>query len=106
MPNPVIHTRADGRRVVRLSKGKRVLYMFKDVEKIRAQLRGELVVRMGEVNPAELLDDINTDAMTPAWVCFRHKPEDIALDAYAGLMAPTNQRVFGTRWFVGSMSPA
>ena len=97
MPNPVIHTRADGRRVVRLSKGKRVLYMFKDVEKIRAQLRGELVVRMGEVNPAELLDDINTDAMTPAWVCFRHKPEDIALDAYAGLMDPTNQRVFGTR---------
>ena len=81
MPNPVIHTRADGRRVVRLSKGKRVLYMFKDVEKIRAQLRGELAVRMAEVNPAELLDDINTDAMTPAWVCFRHKPEDIARDA-------------------------
>ena len=97
MPNPVIHTRADGRRVVRLSKGKRVLYMFKDVEKIRAQLRGELAVRMAEVNPAELLDDINTDAMTPAWVCFRHKPEDIALDAYAGLMDPANQRVFGTR---------
>jgi len=97
MPNPVIHTRADGRRVVRLSQGKRVLYMFKDVEKIRAQLRGELRVRMGDVNSAELLDDINTDAMTPAWVCFRHKPEDIALDAYAGLMDPSNQRVFGTR---------
>ncbi|MBM3989611.1 MAG: aconitate hydratase [Planctomycetes bacterium] len=97
MPNPVIHTRADGRRVVRLSKGKRVLYMFKDVEKIRAQLRGELCVRMADVNAAELLDDINTDAMTPAWVCFRHKPEDIALDAYAGLMDASNQRVFGTR---------
>ncbi|MFM7295722.1 MAG: aconitase family protein, partial [Planctomycetota bacterium] len=82
---------------MRLSQGKRVLYMFKDVEKIRAQLRGELRVRMGDVNSAELLDDINTDAMTPAWVCFRHKPEDIALDAYAGLMDPSNQRVFGTR---------
>ncbi len=97
MGNPVIHVRADGRRVVRLSKPARVLYLFKDVEKIRAQLRGELEVRMADVNSAELLDDINTDAMTPAWVCFRHKPEDIALDAYAGLMDAANQRVFGTR---------
>src|SRR3989442_10998734 len=31
-------------------------------------------------------DLINTDAMTPAWVCFSHKPEDIARDAYAGLI--------------------
>mgnify|MGYP000730069430 CR=1 FL=1 len=23
--------------------------------------------------------------MTPAWVCFSHRPEDIARDAYAGL---------------------
>src|SRR5688572_1495441 len=52
---------------------------------------------MKEVEPVELLDDINTDVMTPAWVCFRHKPEDIALDAYAGLMDKDNQRVFGTR---------
>ena len=35
---------------------------------------------------ADLLDDINTDAMTPAWVCFSHRPEDIARDAYAGLI--------------------
>ncbi len=95
--NPLIQNRAGGRRVVALSPGKRVLYLFKDVEKIRAQLRGELVVRMQDVDPADLLDDINTDAMTPAWVCFRHKPEDIALDAYAGLMDKDNQRVFGTR---------
>ena len=27
--------------------------------------------------------------MTPAWVCFRHRPEDIALDAYAGLIDAT-----------------
>jgi 3-isopropylmalate/(R)-2-methylmalate dehydratase large subunit len=97
MANPLIHTRPDGRRVVRLSKGGRVLYLFKDVEKIRAQLRRETTFRMAAVNPAELLDDINTDVMTPAWVCFRHKPEDIALDAYAGLMDAENQRVFGPR---------
>ena len=24
--------------------------------------------------------------MTPAWVCFSHRPEDIARDAYAGLI--------------------
>ncbi|MBL8859615.1 MAG: aconitate hydratase [Planctomycetes bacterium] len=56
---------------------------------------------MSDVDPASLLDDINTDAMTPAWVCFRHKPEDIALDAYAGIVHKSGpkdgQRVFGTR---------
>ncbi len=97
MANPLIHTRPDGRRVVRLSGSKRVLYLFKDALKIRAQLRGETTFRMKNVEPATLLDDINTDVMTPAWVCFRHKPEDIALDAYAGLMDATNQRVFGSR---------
>ncbi|MEO6710690.1 MAG: aconitase family protein, partial [Planctomycetota bacterium] len=40
---------------------------------------------------------INTDAMTPAWVCFRHKPEDIALDAYAGLIDKAQKRVFEKR---------
>ncbi|HED66397.1 MAG TPA: aconitate hydratase [Planctomycetes bacterium] len=52
---------------------------------------------MGEVDPADLLDDINTDVMTPAWVCFRHRPEDIALDAYAGLVDAEGKRVFETR---------
>ena len=52
---------------------------------------------MADVDPADLLDDINTDTMTPAWVCFRHKPEDIALDAYAGLLDDAGERVFGTR---------
>lgn len=97
MANPLIHTRPDGRRVVRQSKAGRVLYLFKDVDKIRAQLRGETTFKMSAVDPATLLDDINTDVMTPAWVCFRHKPEDIALDAYAGLMDASNQRVFGSR---------
>ena len=46
---------------------------------------------MDDVDPADLLDDINTDVMTPAWVCFRHQPEDIALDAYAGLVDADGQ---------------
>jgi len=95
--NPLIHRRADGIRVVRLTRGKRVLFLTKDLELIRKQLSGELDLRMADVDPADLLDDLNTDTMTPAWVCFRHKPEDIALDAYAGLLDSDNQRVFGTR---------
>ena len=97
MSNRLIHTRADGSRFVKLDPDRRVLFLFKDLEKIRAQLAGELTVRMTEVDPTELLDDINTDVMTPAWVCFRHKPEDIALDAYAGLVDAAGERVFGTR---------
>ena len=33
--------------------------------------------------------------MTPPG-CARHKPEDIALDAYAGLLDDSGERVFGT----------
>ncbi|MCA8938381.1 MAG: aconitate hydratase, partial [Planctomycetes bacterium] len=44
-----------------------------------------------------LLDDINTDTMTPAWVCFNHKPEDIAQNAYAGLFDDKGERVFTER---------
>lgn len=95
--NPLIRTRPDGKRVVALQQGKRVLYLTKDLEKIRRQLRGELVLSMKDVRPEDLLDDINTDVMTPAWVCFRHRPEDIALDAYAGLVDEKGERVFGTR---------
>lgn len=95
--NELIHTHTDGHRVVRLPKGAKVLYLTKDLGKIRAQLDGTLSLTMGDVTPADLLDDINTDVMTPAWVCFRHKPEDIALDAYAGLLDDAGQRVFGTR---------
>jgi 3-isopropylmalate/(R)-2-methylmalate dehydratase large subunit len=95
--NPLIRTHADGRRSVALPKGKRVLFLFKDLEQIRRQLRGEVEFRMADVDPADLLDDINTDVMTPAWVCFRHKPEDIALDAYAGLIDAAQKRVFERR---------
>jgi len=95
--NSLVHTRADGTRVVRLDPRKRLLFLTKDLVAIKKQLNGELDLSMDEVNPSELLDDINTDVMTPAWVCFRHKPEDIALDAYAGLMDAKGRRVFGTR---------
>jgi len=95
--NPLIHTRGDGSRYVALTPGKRVLFLTKDLDRIGKQLRGELSLRMEDLDPKDLLDDINTDVMTPAWVCFRHRPEDLALDAYAGLLQPDGQRVFGTR---------
>ncbi len=69
-----------------LSPGKRVLYLTKDPEKIRQQLAGTLTLRMSDVAAEDLLDDINTDAMTPAWVCFDYDPADIAKNAYAGLV--------------------
>lgn len=72
--------------VITLTPGKRVLFLTKDPELIRAQLRGELDLKMKDLRVEDLLDDINTDAMTPAWVCFSHRPEDLARDAYAGLI--------------------
>jgi 3-isopropylmalate/(R)-2-methylmalate dehydratase large subunit len=71
---------------IRLTPGKRVLFLTKDPELIRKQLRGEIDLQMKDLSVDDLLDDINTDAMTPAWVCFSHKPEDIARDAYAGFI--------------------
>ncbi|DAC68807.1 MAG TPA: aconitate hydratase, partial [Candidatus Poseidoniales archaeon] len=41
----------------------------------------------------DLMDDINTDVMTPAWVCFDHEPAVIAENAYAGLLHE-GERVF------------
>ncbi len=72
--------------IVRLTPGKRVLFLTKDPELIRRQLSGELDLRMEDLAVEDLLDDINTDAMTPAWVCFNHRPEDLAREAYAGLI--------------------
>jgi 3-isopropylmalate/(R)-2-methylmalate dehydratase large subunit len=69
-----------------LSQGKRILYLTKDPELIRRQLAGTLTLSLNDVRPEDLLDDINTDAMTPAWVCFDHDPADIAKNAYAGLI--------------------
>ncbi len=70
---------------VALKPGKRVLFLTKDPELIRKQLRGELDVRMEDLRVEDLMDDINTDAMTPAWACFDYRPEDIARNAYAGI---------------------
>src|SRR3954469_1167837 len=69
-----------------LTPGKRVLYLTKDPDKIRQQLAGTLTLTMNDVSPGDLLDDINTDAMTPAWVCFDYDPAEIAKNAYAGLI--------------------
>jgi 3-isopropylmalate/(R)-2-methylmalate dehydratase large subunit len=80
-------------QTVRLTPGKRVLFLTKDPELIRKQLRGELNLQMKDLRVEDLLDDINTDAMTPAWVCFDHKPEDIARNAYAGLIV-NGERLF------------
>ena len=66
-----------------LSPDKRVLFLTKDPALIRAQLAGEADLTMDDVGVDELLDDINTDAMTPAWVCFRLRTADSARDAYA-----------------------
>jgi hypothetical protein len=52
--------------MVSLTAGKRVLFLTKDPELIRRQLRGELDLQMKDLRVEELLDDINTDAMTPA----------------------------------------
>src|SRR5664279_798542 len=69
-----------------LTPGKRVLYLTKDPDQVRRQLAGTLTLTMKDVKPSDLLDDINTDAMTPAWVCFDYDPKEIAKNAYAGLI--------------------
>ncbi len=83
-------------KTVSLTPGKRVLFLTKDLDLIARQLSGELDLKMEDLSVDDLLDDINTDVMTPAWVCFDHRPEDIALNAYAGLLKDGN-RVFGPR---------
>ena len=71
---------------ISLTAGKRVLFLTKDPALIRRQLAGELDLTMDEVTVEQLLDDINTDVMTPGWTCFDHEPSQIARNAYAGLI--------------------
>jgi len=80
-------------RAVSLTPGKRVLFLTKDPELIRRQLRGELNLAMKDLRVEELLDDVNTDAMAPAWACFDYRPEDVAKNAYAG-MTTGKERLF------------
>lgn len=90
-------SRSEGRaRTVRLAPGKRVLFLTKDPDLIRRQLAGGLDLRMRDLRVEDLLDDVNTDAMTPAWVCFDHDPKEIAKNAYAGLILK-GERLFGPR---------
>ena len=79
--------------VVSLAPHKRVLFLTKDPDLIRRQLEGGLDLTMDDVSVGELLDDVNTDVMTPAWTCFDYDPEQIARNAYAGLVA-NGQRLF------------
>ena len=72
-------------RPIALTPGKRVLFLTKDMDLIKQQLYHGLNLQMKDINPEDLLDDINTDVMTPAWVCFDHDPAEIAKNAYAGL---------------------
>jgi len=80
---------------ITLTPGKRVLFLTKDPELIKRQLSGELDLQMRDVSVDDLMDDINTDMMAPAWVCFDYKPEDIARNAYAGLIV-NGERVVPT----------
>ena len=81
---------------IALTPGKRVLFLTKDLELIRRQLYEGLDLRMEDLGVDDLLDDINTDVMTPAWVCFDHEPAIIAENAYAGLVHQ-GRRVFEPR---------
>ena len=78
---------------VSLTPEKRVLFLTKNLDLIRKQLYEGLNLRMDDLQVGDLLDDINTDAMTPAWVCLDSNPADIAKNAYAGLIHD-EQRLF------------
>lgn len=71
---------------VSLTPGKRTLFLTKDPALIRSQLADGLNLTMDDLAVEDLLDDVNTDLMTPAWTCFDHEPEQIARNAYAGLV--------------------
>ena len=70
---------------ISFSSEDRVLFLTKDLSLIRKQLFEGLNLRMEDLSSDDLLDDINTDVMTPAWVCFDWDPKEIAKNAYAGL---------------------
>ena len=81
---------------VSLTPGKRVLFLTKDLGLIRKQLYEGLDLKMEDLSIDDLLDDINTDVMTPTWVCFDYDPAKIAENAYAGLLHE-GRRVFESR---------
>ena len=80
---------------IALNPGKLVLFLTKDLQLIKDQLYNGLNLNMCDLSVDDLLDDINTDVMTPAWVCFDHEPAVIAENAYAGLLHE-GERVFNS----------
>lgn len=78
---------------IKLQPNDRLLFLTKDLNLIKEQLYNDLNLDFTRISPDDLLDDINTDVMTPAWVCFDHDPREIAKNAYAGLML-NGERVF------------
>ncbi|MDC1029496.1 aconitate hydratase, partial [Euryarchaeota archaeon] len=78
---------------ISLNPNKRVLFLTKDLGLIKKQLYEGLNLKMEDLTVDDLLDDINTDVMTPAWVCFDYDPAKIAENAYAGLLHD-GRRVF------------
>lgn len=84
---------------VRLTPGKRVLFLTKDPETVRRQLRGEVNLQMKDLRVEDLMDDINTDAMAPAWACFDYRPLALARSAYAGITV-NGERLFWDRALV------
>ena len=56
----------------------RVLFLTKDPSLIKAQLYDGLNLKIKDLNVEDLMDDINADVMTSAWVCFDHEPAIIA----------------------------
>ena len=81
---------------VSLAPGDRVLFLTRDLDLIRRQTVEGLDLQMADLSIDDLLDDINTDVMTPAWVCFDHQPATIAENAYAGLRLG-GERVIGPK---------
>ena len=77
----------------RLTPGKRILFLTRDPDLVRRQLRGEVDLQMKDLRVADLMDDINTDAMAPAWACFDYRPEALARSAYGG-MTVNGKRLF------------
>ncbi len=79
--------------VLSWDKSHRALFLTKDLRLIEEQLYNGLTLAMSDLHESDLLDDINTDIMTPAWVCFHYDPKEIAKRAYAGLLR-NGKRIF------------
>ncbi|MEK7484332.1 MAG: aconitase family protein [Planctomycetota bacterium] len=76
----------EGFYAFKLQSGKKILFLTKELDLLKQQLNGTLDLQMKSLSPNELQDDINTDMMTPAWVCFDYLPTEIAKNAYAGML--------------------